>query len=122
MAGVGKIGLVILLLVLCAPAAARLARHSGNGRAFSLPEWLMNVCHHTSGPRGTQRRNPQHPTEPLNAVVEQESRRGFHGSVLRPQVLISEPLAARPAFIFPVISIVPAIPVSDPAFRCTFLI
>ncbi|HKW67515.1 MAG TPA: hypothetical protein VJP04_09525 [Terriglobales bacterium] len=122
MAGVGKVGLIILLLVLCAPAAARHCKHSGKGQAFSLPEWLMNVCHHTSGPRGTQRRNSQHPTEPLNAVVEQESRRGFHGNVLRPQVFIPEPVAALPAFIFPAVSITPAIPVSDPAFRCTFLI
>jgi hypothetical protein len=122
MAGVGKIGLVILVLVLCAPAAARLSRHSGTGQAFSLPEWLMNVCHHRPGPRGTQRRNPQHPTEPLNAVVEQESRRGFHGNVLRPQVFIPGPVAALPAFIFPAVSITPAIPASDPVFRCTFLI
>ena len=122
MAGVGKIGLLILLLVLCAPAAARLSRHSGRGQAFGLPEWLMNVCHHRPVPRGTQRRNPQHPTEPLNAVVEQESRRGFPGNVLRPQVLKAELMAALPLFIFPAVSITQAIPVSDPVFRCTFLI
>ena len=122
MAGVGKIGLVILVLVLCAPAAARLSRHSGTRQAFSLPEWLINVCHHRPGQRGTQRRNRQHPTEPLNAVLEQESRRGFHGNVLRLQVFIPEPVTGLPAFIVPTISIVQAIPVFDLAFLCIFLI
>jgi hypothetical protein len=121
MAAVGKIGLVILLLVLCAPTAARLSRHSGRGRAFSLPEWLVNVCQHRSDPRGTQRRNSHHPTEPLNAVVEQESRGDFHGNVIRPQVFGAEPVAV-PALIFPLISIAQVSRASDPAFRCTFLI
>src|SRR5579864_7516961 len=120
MTGVGKLGLVILLLALCAPAAARLSKHSGTGRAFRLPEWLMNVCHHPSGSRGTQRRSTQHPTEPLNAVVEQESRGDLHGNVLRPQAFIQEPIGALPAFIFSSASLAQAIPVSDPAFRCTF--
>ncbi len=121
MVGAGKFGLVILLLALCAPAAARLSRRSGNGRAFSLPEWLVNVCHHPSGSRGTQRRSTQHATEPLNAVVEQESRGDSYGSMICQQTFVAEP-GAVPALIFLLISIAQPSPVSDPAFRCTFLI
>ena len=121
MAGVGKIGLVILLLVLCAPAAARLSRHSGKGQTFSLPEWLMNVCHQRSGPRGTQRRSSQHPTEPLNAVVEQESRGDSHCTATHLPLALAEEIVV-PAIILPFISIAETSPVSDPAFRCTFLI
>ncbi len=121
MAGVGKIGLVILLLALCAPEAARLAKHSGDGRAFSLPKWLINVCHHRPGPRGTQRRNSRHPTEPLNAVIEQESRGDSHGSVIRPQAAAEEAVAV-PELFLPLTSVRQASPVTDPAFRCTFLI
>ncbi|HKW27622.1 MAG TPA: hypothetical protein VJN48_17680 [Terriglobales bacterium] len=121
MAGVGKIGIVLLLLALCAPAAARLSRQSASRRGFSLPEWLMNVCHHRPGQRGTQRKNRQHPTEPLNAVLEQESRGDSHVNVVRPQAFVSEPVAV-PALIFPLISIAQASPASEPAFRCTFLI
>ncbi|HET7750143.1 MAG TPA: hypothetical protein VFK81_12235 [Terriglobales bacterium] len=121
MTGVGKTGLIVLLLALCAPGAARLSRHSASGRAVSLPGWLINICHHRSGPRGTQRRNSHHPTEPFNAVVERESRGDFYSDVIRPQAVYPE-VAAVPALIFPLISITQASPISDPAFRCTFLI
>ena len=121
MAGVGKIGLVILLLVLCAPVAARLSRHSGNGQAFSLPEWLMSVCHHPSGSRGTQRRNPQHPIEPLNAVVEQESRGDSQCIVSRPQPPVAKAVVnCERSFVL--VSMVEASLITDLAFRCTFLI
>lgn len=120
MAGVGKIGIVILALV-CSPAAARLSGHSGKGQAFRLPGWLINVSRHQSGPRGTQRKNRRHPTQPLNAVVEQESRGDFHSKVVCPQAVIVQPVEI-PALILSSISIAQAIPVSDPAFRCTFLI
>src|SRR5690242_17802484 len=117
MTGVGKLGLVILLLALCAPAAARLSKHSGTGRAFRLPEWLMNVCHH----RGTQRRNRQHPTELLNAVVEQESRGDSQCIVSRPQPAVAKAVVnSERSFLL--ISVVPASLITDPAFRCTFLI
>lgn len=121
MAGVGKIGLMILLLLLCAPAAARLAGCSGHGRQLSLPVWLMNVCHHRKGPRGTQRRSGRQPNEPLNALVEQESRSDSHGIAIRPQAVVAKPVAV-PALILPSIRIAQASPVSDLAFRCTFLI
>lgn len=73
MAGVGKIGLAILLLALCVPAAARLSRRAGlAGQPFNLPGWLLRVCHHGSVPRGTQRRSPQAPAEPVNALRAQD--------------------------------------------------
>jgi hypothetical protein len=121
MAGVGKIGIVVALLVLCAPATARFSRHLGSGQAFSLPGWLINVCHGCPSSRGTQRRTPHHPAEPRNAVVEQESRSDFHSNVIRPQAFIAEPVAV-PALIYPLIKIDQASPVSDSAFRCVFLI
>jgi len=121
MTGVGKLGLVILLLALCAPAAARLSKHSGTGRAFRLPEWLMNVCHHPAGSRGTQRRYRQHPTELLNAVVEQESRGDSQCIVSRPQPAVAKAVVnSERSFLL--ISVVPASLITDPAFRCTFLI
>src|SRR5689334_16512944 len=120
MTGVGKLGLVILLLALCAPAAARLSKHSGTGRAFRLPEWLMNVCHHPAGSRGTQRRYRQHPTELLNAV-EQESRGDSQCIVSRPQPAVAKSVVnSERSFLL--ISVVPASLITDPAFRCTFLV
>jgi hypothetical protein len=107
--------------VLCAPAAARLSRHSAGGRGFSLPEWLMNVCHHSSDPRGTQRPSSQHPTEPLNAVIEQESRGDSQGAASPLPIALAEAIV-MPAIVLLLISIAQASPVSDPAFRCTFLI
>jgi hypothetical protein len=121
MAGVGKIGLVILLLVLCAPAASRLSRNSGYGRCFSLSGWLMNVCQHRSRPRGTQRRSGRQANEPLNALVEQESRSDSHCTVIFQQPMIQKAVVS-PARILPFTGLTKANPVSDPAFRCTFLI
>ena len=121
MAGVGKIGLMILLLLLCAPAAARLSRNSGYGRCFSLSGWLMNVCHHRSRPRGTQRRSGRQTNEPLNALVEQESRGDSHCTVIFQQPMVQKAVVS-PAHILPFISLAKANLVSDPAFRCTLLI
>ena len=121
MAGVGKIGVMILLLLLCAPAAARLSRNSGYGPCFSLSGWLMNVCHHRSRPRGTQRRSGRQANKPLNALVEQESRRDSHCAVIFQQPMVQKAIVSLPR-ILPFISIAKASPVSDPAFRCTFLI
>jgi hypothetical protein len=121
MAGVGKIGLMILLLLLCALAAARLPQNSGYGRCFSLSGWLMNVCHHRSRPRGTQRRSGRHANEPVNALVEQESRGDSHCTVILQQPAVQKAVVS-PARILPFISMAKSSPVSDPAFRCTFLI
>lgn len=121
MAGVGKIGTVVLLLVLSVPVAARLSRPSAYGRQFSLSGWLLNVCHHHQPSRGTHRRSSHRPEEPLNALLEQQRQ-----NELRCGATCSAAPAhsgfAIPAFILSFISGGKAGPIVNPAFLCTFLI
>lgn len=119
MSGVGKCGWVVLLLILCAPAAAHLSRGPGESH-FSLRGWLLSVCHQRSPLRGTQRQNPQHPNEPFNAL-EQQNRSDSLYSSLNPGLLVNETISVpRFIFVFPGADRVG--PVPDPAFLCTFLI
>jgi hypothetical protein len=120
MAGVGKIGLVILLLMLCVPVSVRLARSSGVGRPLSLPGWLMRVCHHGPVPRGTQRRSRWHPNEPLTPLVEQESRSDLAGQAVGAAIVLHE--ATNVSSYRLLFLVTGSDPVSDPAFLCTFLI
>ncbi len=120
MAGVGKIGLVILLLMLCVPVGVRLARSSGVGRPLGLPGWLLRVCHHGPVPRGTQRRSRRHANEPLTPLLEQQSRSDLAGHTVRAATGFRETTTVssfRPLFV-----LTGSGPVSDPAFLCTFLI
>lgn len=121
MSGVGKVGLVVLLVFLCAPVAARVSRHAGLGQGFSLPRWLMNVCHHRQPPRGTQRRGSHHPGEPLNALVEQQSRSESTAYAVRPAAEIGQAVAV-PAFVPRGVGRSQPAPIPDSAFLCTFLI
>lgn len=114
MSGVGKCGWVILLLILCAPAAAHLSRGP------SLRGWLLRVCHQRSPLRGTQRQNPQRPNEPFNALEEQNRGDSLYSSP-NPGVLVNETISVPP-FIFAFSGADRVGPVPDPAFLCTFLI
>lgn len=118
MAGVGKIGLAILLLGLSLPAASRLSQHAG--QPFSLPAWLMRVCHQAPAPRGTQRRPPRHPNEPVNAL-EQQTRGDSICAALRPATRDGK-TPALPGRRARVEGGHPARSLSGPAFLCTFLI
>lgn len=120
MAGVGKLGLILLLLVLCVPVATRLSRHSAYGRRFSLG-WLIHVCHHPQHSRGTQRRTPRRPDEPLNALLEDGSKTDLSCAAARSAASAHESLAV-PAFLVPFVSAAKSGIISDPAFLCTFLI
>ncbi len=120
MAGVGKIGLVILLLMLCVPASVRLARPSGTGRPLGLAGWLMRVCHHRPVPRGTQRRGRRHLNEPLTPLVEQQSRSDFASHSAYVATVFYE--ATDVSSFRPLSLVTGSGPVSDPAFLCTFLI
>jgi hypothetical protein len=122
MSGVGKVGLGILLLILCVPAAARLSRRPGScGQQFSLCGWLMRVGHQRPVPRGTQRRSPRNPNEPLNPVVEQENGSDTTGSAAAPAGIIHQAVPI-PAFIFASLGADRAVSAPNPEFLCTFLI
>lgn len=121
MAGVGKAGTVILLLILCAPAAARHSGASAYGQRFSLSGWLLSVCHPHQPSRGTQRRGSRPPDEPLNALVEQQSRSELSCGASGPAAARHKPFAI-PAFILLFIRGENAGAIIDPAFLCTFLI
>ena len=119
MAGVGKIGTAVLLLVLSVPVAARLSRPSVSGR-FSLSGWLMSVCHHRQPSRGTHRRSSHRPEEPLNALLEQQRRSELSCGA----TCSAAPAHSRfviPAFILPLVVLEKGA-IVDPAFLCTFLI
>ena len=121
MSGVGKIGLGVLLLILCVPAIARLSQHTGLcGQRFSVSGWLMRVCHHRPS-RGTQRHSSRDPDEPLNAVAEQQSGKDPTGSAAEPAAIVY-PEVPAPAFILPCIGADTANFVADPAILGTFLI
>lgn len=119
MPGVGKLGLGVLLLILCVPAA-RLSRPAGLcGQQFSVSGWLMRVCHHRP-PRGTQRHSSRNPNEPLNAVVEQQSESDSTGSAAESAAIVQPAVPA--AFILLFIGADTANSVPDSASLCTFLI
>jgi hypothetical protein len=121
MSGVGKVGLGILLLILCVPAA-RLSRRAGfYGQQFSLSGWLMRVCHQRPVPRGTQRHSPRNPNEPLNAVLEQQGKSDSTGSAAAPAAIVYQAVPT-PALILPLKGADMAGSVPDRAFLCTFLI
>lgn len=120
MAGVGKIGLVILLLMLCVPVSGRLARSSGVGRPLGLPGWLMRVCHHGPVPRGTQRRSRRHPNEPLTPLLEQQSGSDLAGHAVRTASVFHD--TTNVSRLMPLFLVTGSGPVPDPAFLCTFLI
>jgi hypothetical protein len=121
MPGVGKVGLGILLLILCVPSVARLSQPAGlAGQRFSVSGWLMRVCHHRP-PRGTQRHNSRNPNDPLNAVVEQQSESDSTGSAAEPAAIVHEAVSTA-AFILPFIGADTANSIPDAASLCTFLI
>lgn len=120
MAGVGKLGLILLLLVLCVPVAARLSGPSAYGRRFSLG-WLIHVCHHPQHSRGTQRRTPPRPDEPLNALLEDGSKTDLSCAATRSAASAHESFAV-PAFLVRLLSATKSGIIPDPAFLCTFLI
>ena len=72
MARVGKLALVILLLLVCLPAAARISRHTRPGHGFSLRALLTQVCHGSPASRGTQRRSRKRLAQPLDPLLERE--------------------------------------------------
>lgn len=119
MPGGGKFGVLLLLLILIVPGA-RLSRRAFPGGVNSWSSWLARVCHHGHGQRGTQRRSPRRPDEPLNALPEQQRASDSGAGALRSQALA--PLAGNS--LVPVIwkrSVPPAL-FTDPAFLCTFQI
>jgi hypothetical protein len=121
MVGVGKFRLVLMLLILCLPVAARVARHQELfGPHFSLPGWIMRACHPRSAPRGSRRRGSQRPSGPRNALPGEQSAGDYAPASKRPAVPVEATADASHIRVLPVID--NSSLVSDPAFLCIFLI
>lgn len=81
----------------------------------------MNVCHHPQRSRGTQRRSPRHPDEPLNALLEQADKQDLSCRPASAASPAGETLAAPAVLLHFLSSEKPGV-IFDPAFLCTFLI
>ena len=120
MPGVGKLARVILLLVLCTPAAVHVSRRSPfAGQPFGFSGFVMRVCHERLAPRGTHRQNQPLENEPLNALWEQERSNSSCGplrsSISAAAITLSQFKARYQAAHR-------SGPIPDPALLCSFLI